>query len=123
MDSNGQVQALQKELETKLGSLEKLMRGYRLKLYWYLGILTLSTLGTLSYQVTAAWQIHRIGSMFQEKIQSVDARVDAILAKVEKLDPSSILGGAGGAKDAAGGDAGEAVKGLLAKKKKPGSGP
>jgi hypothetical protein len=119
MDSNTQLQELQKELETKLGSLEKLMKGYRLKLYWYLGILTLSTLGTLTYQVTATWQIHKIGSLFQEKIQSVDKRVDAILSKVEeikKLDPSLLLRG-GGEKGAMDSGSLSAIENLIKDKK------
>lgn len=123
MDSTARIQELQQDLELKLGSLEKLMRGYRLKLYWYLAILTVSTLGTVSYQVTAAWQIHKIGNMFQDKIELVDSRVDEILSSVEKLLPRRGAGGAAGAaRDAAASEPASVIQGLLDKKKPAGGG-
>ena len=80
------MEAQMKELRESVGSLEKLMQGYKIKLFWYLAILTVSTLGTLSYQVTALYHVHKTGK-----------RIDALLTQAEKLtDPKALAGGVAG---------------------------
>ncbi len=106
MEMEGQM----KELKESVGSLEKLMQGYKIKLFWYLAILTVSTLGTLSYQLSALYHIHKTGK-----------RIDALLTQAEKLtDPKALAGGAaglvGGGKDAAKDKAGSLLERLGGKK-------